>query len=121
MTDVFDVGICGHDPRKQNCPKMKHYRDEGGRLDLRKYALAHPNKPVANFNGTWPQFLSWSARQAQTWSSGITTASPEEKARVKSKGRSRTNNVTNSGMLIMDGDVYGFANPTLAKRQSVRW
>lgn len=105
--DVFDVGICGHDPRKQTCPNIRLYRTEqvpGAekgvmRLDLEKYALAHPNKPVGDTGETWPRHLAKTAAGQSRWSSGITTDTEEKRQNVRTKKR-KTNNVTNSGMRL---------------------
>lgn len=105
--DVFDVGICGHDPRKGSCPNMKNYRTETGadgepRLSLALYALAHPNKPVGEWGETWPRHLARTAAEQSGWSSGITTNTEEKRTNVNTRGRKRrTNNMTNSGAKFM--------------------
>jgi hypothetical protein len=75
--------ICNHSFIKRSemgkpfCPNITDYYGKDGRLDLSRYAEAHPAKPVGE-SSNWNKFLSDSARSQ-------IRVRPEEAARPKKR------------------------------------
>ena len=95
------MDICGHSIVKQSaigkpyCPNIDEYRDSDGRLDLARYAEAHPNKGAGE-GETWNQFLTRSGREAKRTPPPV-DGKPVGNGRVR-----KQSNVTNGGMKIHD-------------------